>query len=63
MQIQTQQSVNENMPQDRNSAGERVCHCAFAIYANVPVIDERGRYCSACGRYEFAAHEAELLAH
>lgn len=31
----------------------RSCHCAFAIYANVPVADERGRYCSACGHYEF----------
>lgn len=31
----------------------RSCHCTFAIYANIPVIDERGRYCSACGHYEF----------
>jgi hypothetical protein len=34
------------------------CHCAFAVYANVPVCDERGRYCSACGHYEFAARES-----
>lgn len=34
-------------------ANRHSCHCAFAVYANVPVIDERGRYCSACGYYEF----------